>query len=263
MLRRLRQLFALAERPLPGKRPKERSGRSRWTRLLDFLLSAMRRRAPWLHRAGSVLSAALIYLYAQLTVGTIRIRSNRRTDAPLLPHEPCVLAVWHGCAPSLLAYILRQRPRPPVALLVATDPRGDFLALLCRWLGFQVVRGDSLHNPLEALFELALKIREGGSALITADGWGPARVAKRGALLLASAAEAPLVPVGADCSPAFAQNRKWDAQRTPLPLSRVSAVFGESRRWPLFGQADELEKARQWLNKALEESAQQAILRLR
>ncbi len=262
VLRRLHQISALVDRPSPGRRRKDRSGRSGWTRLLDAAFSAVRRHAPWLHRAGSILSAALIYLYARLTVWTARLRSDGSCRPTQIP-KSSVLAVWHGCAPSLLVSILRRRPRTPIALLVSTDPRGDFLALLCRWLGFRVVRGDSRRHPLQALAELACTIEQGGSALITADGWGPARIAKRGALMLASAADAPLVPVGADCSPAFAQHRKWDASRNPLPFSRVSVVFGKARRWPFFSHADELEGARQWLSAAIEESAQHATRDLR
>ncbi len=56
--------------------------------------------------------------------------------------------------------------------------------------------GRNLLTRAEALAELVREMSRGASAVITADGTGPALVAKVGAVALASATGAPLVPSG-------------------------------------------------------------------
>ena len=77
--------------------------------------------------------------------------------------------------------------------MISHDPRGDYLALLCRMIGFHVVRGDSEEGGWEALLELARELMNGASVILTADGGGPARQAKVGAIALASAVGVPLI----------------------------------------------------------------------
>jgi lysophospholipid acyltransferase (LPLAT)-like uncharacterized protein len=104
--------------------------------------------------------------------------------------------------------------------LASRDARGDCVALFCRWLGFEVVRGDAEHGGREALIEIANEVREGAAALISPDG-GPPFVARVGAIALASAVGVPLILVGADCSPSVFERHKWDDARNPLPYGRI------------------------------------------
>jgi lysophospholipid acyltransferase (LPLAT)-like uncharacterized protein len=163
--------------------------------------------------------------------------------------------MWHGCANSWLVVVARRKPRSPMAIMIARDPRGDCLALFCRLLGLRVVRGESGESGWDALADLAREMVSGCCAVITADGGGPAHIAKTGALALASATGAPLLPVGADCRPAIYERHKWDRVRTPLPFGHVAVALGQPSAYPALADSASIEEARRRLQDALDEVA--------
>jgi len=169
-----------------------------------------------------------------------------------------VLAIWHGSAPSLLVAFAARRPSMPVKLMVSRDARGDCVALFCRWLGFEVVRGDAQHGGWKALVEIAGEVHNGAAALISPDGGGPPFLVKVGAVALASAIGAPLIPVGADCRPSVFERHKWDVARNPLPWGRIVVACGDPLRFPPLEDAASLEQARQQLEDALHRAALEA-----
>jgi lysophospholipid acyltransferase (LPLAT)-like uncharacterized protein len=142
-----------------------------------------------------------------------------------------------------------------MAIMIARDPRGDCLALFCRLLGLRVVRGESGESGWDALAELARRMTRGVCAAITADGGGPARVAKVGAVALASATGAPLLPVCADCRPAIYERHKWDRVRTPLPFGHIDIALGQPRDYRALTDLASIEEARRLLQDALNEVA--------
>jgi lysophospholipid acyltransferase (LPLAT)-like uncharacterized protein len=112
------------------------------------------------------------------------------------------------------------------------------------------------------LAELAREIERGVCAVIPADGGGPAHIAKVGAVALAAATGAPLLPVGADCYPAIYERHKWDRVRTPLPFGRVAIALGQLRAYTILADLASIEEARRRLQDALNEvaaTAQRAI----
>jgi lysophospholipid acyltransferase (LPLAT)-like uncharacterized protein len=138
-----------------------------------------------------------------------------------------------------------------MAIMIARDPRGDCLALFCRLLGLRVVRGESGESGWEALAQLAREMARGGCAVITADGGGPARVAKVGAVALAAATGALLLPVGADCRPAIYERHKWDRVRTPLPFGHVAVALGRLCDSPAMTDLAQIDEARRRLQDSL------------
>lgn len=225
-------------------------GRNRWTRSVDALIKAARTYAPPVHWIGSFLLALVLFVYVRFLAWTTHVKL---TSGAVWPSTPSVLAVWHGAAPSLLVAVTATRA-PPIAILVACDPRGDALAWLCRLLGFQVVRGDRTHRQRGALARLADELGRGASVIITADGEGPARVAKIGAVALAAKAGVPVIAIGAECRPSLSERHKWDVARNPLPFGRIGIVIGDSIR-PTSGDLAGLRGYRRWLQKSLDEAA--------
>ncbi len=234
-----------------------KSGRNRFTRFVDRMFALARKYAPPIHWAGIAVSAFIFFLYAQLAALTVRLMTAGLPCWPYVP-RPCVMAIWHGCAPSQLVAIVASRPRSPVAIMISRDPRGDFLALLCRLLGLRVIRGDSEERGWEALAELAREIENGACALITADGGGPARVAKVGAVALSMATGAPLITIGGDCHPAVFMRRKWDRARTPVPFGRVVITLSQPRQIPVAFDIEAIEQARSKLQMTLDEVTEAA-----
>lgn len=232
-------------------------GRNLWTRTVDAVVSSARHYVPPLHWLGMAILAAVLFIHARLCALTVRLRAGGEVQWPGMP-APCVLALWHGSAPSLLVAIAARRPRTPLAIMVTGDPRGDCLALLCKLPGLRVVRVEGHGGGWAALAALSGEIERGACAIIAADGGGPARVAKVGAAALSSATGAPLLAVGADCRPALGQPHKWDAARIPLPFGRVAVALGESRQSPVLNDHESIEGARLWLQRALDGAAVKA-----
>lgn len=217
--------------------------RSLWTQTVDRALQWVRNHLPFVHRIGAVSFALALYIYARLVGFTARLVTAGRRNFPDLP-APGVIALWHSCAPSLLVAIAMRQLKTPTAIMIARDPRGDSLTLLCNWLGLEIVRGDSSEHGWEALGQLAQVIGRGGQVLLTADGGGPARIAKVGAIALASATRVPLIPLGADCLPAIFERHKWDAARNPLPFGRIAVAIGESITLSRLANEEAIEEAR-------------------
>lgn len=248
---RLKAIERLVSVSAPRPPVEQHSERNLFTRALDRLLVGGRHYAPPLHRIGVLVSAFIVFLYARLVVLTMQLVTSGAFQWPNIP-APSVLALWHADAPSLLVAYAARRPKADLAIMISPDPRGDFLALLCRLLGFVVVRGGSAEGGWEALIELAQKIEQGACAVVTADGGGPARTVKVGALALASAARVPILPVGASCHPAIVERRKWDEARNPLPFSNVSVVTGEPRDIERLNELEAIERYSRYLQVALE-----------
>jgi len=225
-------------------------GRNFLTRTVDVGFALVRKYALPVHWLGVVLSATVLFIYARLVALTGRVTTTGALHWPDVP-TPCVLALWHRDAPSLLVAFARRRPASPSVIMIAGDPRGDCLALLCRLLGLAVVRGGSEARGWQALVELSETLARGACIIITADGGGPARVAKVGAVALASAAGVPLVPLAADCHPAIEESHKWDAARNPLPFSSLNIWLGAARKFEPFVDRESIDHARHWLQETL------------
>jgi lysophospholipid acyltransferase (LPLAT)-like uncharacterized protein len=225
-------------------------GRNWFTRTLDGMFRFISRHARPLHVLGLTLTAAILCIYARVVALTARLATSGELTWPNVP-APSVVALWHGNAPSLLVAFAMRRTTAPAVILVASDPRGDYLALLCRMLGFEVVRTDGRHRGWSELTELAKKLKQGACVMITADGGGPARVAKWGAVALASATGVPLVPLAADCGPALQQSHKWDDARNPLPFSSISVWMGAPRTLGPLVDPESLDCAKAWLEETL------------
>jgi lysophospholipid acyltransferase (LPLAT)-like uncharacterized protein len=234
-----------------------KTGRNRLTRTVDTVFEFSRRYLRPLHWVVIRLCALLLYGYARAVRATAKIVMVGCYQWPDFP-PGSVLAIWHGSAPSLLVAFTARRPRMPVKLMVSRDARGDCVAVFCRWLGFEIVRGDAEHGGWKALKEIAGEVHNGGAALISPDGGGPPFFARVGAVALASAAGVSLIPVGADCRPSVFERHKWDDARNPLPYGRIAVACGEPLTFPPLEDAASLEAARQQLQDALDRAASEA-----
>jgi len=233
------------------------AGRNTFTRGLDAVLLWVRRYLPPVHWLGASFSGVALFIYAWLVARTSRLIA---TGEPTWPDVPggSVLAVWHDSAPSLLVALAKRKPSARVTIMVATEPRGDSLAVLCRLLGLEVIRGDWEHHGWHSLAQLAERIAGGACAVITPDGGGPRRLARPGALVLAAAAGVPLIPAGADCHPALREPHKWDRPRNPLPFGHIAICIDPELKVDDFPDAAALESARLRLEQALNASSDRA-----
>ncbi len=166
-----------------------------------------------------------IFLLVGLWRATLRVRVDGKEhwDAVVDAGKPVIFALWH------------QRMLPPILyragsgdVTMASKSRdGDVIAGFLHFWGFRVARGSSSRAGGEALAQMIREIRNGAPAAdLTTDGpRGPARRSKPGLLLLASALDAPVLPVGASSTRPFFVG-SWDRYMVPLPFSRCVVRVG-------------------------------------
>jgi len=183
----------------------------------DSLLYRLRVRAAGL--AGALFLRALGRTWRVTTTG----------PDPFALTGPVVGAVWHE---GLFVAAWRWRGRG-MAVPVSRSRDGDLIDGVLARLGFsESPRGSSSRGASSLLRAMIRAVRAGHIVAVLPDGpRGPARVAKPGAVALASAAGAALVPVGIAARPCL-RFGSWDRALLPLPFARVHCIYGAAIRLP-------------------------------
>jgi lysophospholipid acyltransferase (LPLAT)-like uncharacterized protein len=161
---------------------------------------------------------------------------------------PLVMTIWHGNL-SVAAYGWRDRK---IAVAVSLSRDGDWIDAVLARLGFaESPRGSSSRGATSLLRELIRRTRAGEPVAILLDGpRGPAGVAKPGAVALARATGARLVPVGIAAAPGF-RFGSWDRTLLPYPFASVRIVFGAPLLVPRDADDEALEAKRRELEAEL------------
>lgn len=178
-----------------------------------------------LTRIAARLVGTVLAAYVRLVIRTSRI-------APL-PREQVVIAFWHEYNLASFAAAVRHRGDLPHASFTTGGFRGGVIAQLFRSL---LPRAVVLPLPAEhdrqgarrTTAALARLAAEGYSLVVTPDGpFGPYRLAKPGALILARTAGLPILPWAVSARPSVRLTPRWDRQILPLPFGRIRVVTGE------------------------------------
>jgi hypothetical protein len=194
--------------------------------------------------------AAIGYPLIALLGLTLRLRVEGREhlDAVTASGQPFILSVWHGRILPLTWFFRRR------GLVVITSQNfdGEWIARIIARFGYGTARGSTSRNARAALHQMVRAIRAGRSTAFTLDGpRGPALEAKPGALWLAGATGAPLLPAHAEAERYWAL-KSWDRTQIPIPFSRVAVVIGAPLPVPRRLSDDEMEGRRRALESALE-----------
>ena len=178
-------------------------------------------RLAWLAR---LLGTALA-LYLRLVVRTCRVVGPATRDQ-------VVLAAWHEF--NMLTFIVARKRRGdlPHASFSTSGFRGVVVTAMLEHSGTQV-EVFALPPPDDRAAGRAFALRmartaeSGASLIVTPDGpFGPYRVAKPGALILARASGLPVQPWAMSLRPAFRLAGRWDRQLLPTPFCRITMVEG-------------------------------------
>ncbi len=160
--------------------------------------------------------------------------------------ERILLCVWHQQFFALIRHFESYRPYRP-SIMISRSQDGEMIARVAEKSGWLPVRGSSSRGGSQALKQLVDKLRETGLAAHIVDGpQGPAGRVKRGAIHLAQAAGASIIPVSIEANRAWYFN-SWDRFLLPKPFSRVTVRFGKMIRFPFTEDMEELEGQRQLL----------------
>ena len=191
----------------------------------------------------------LAVAWVRLLNATLRYRESGREhfERARASDRPIVGAFLHGHMIALLAFMSRPDTGRWV-LMCSQSSDGDAMAEIETRLGFEVVRGSSGSDGLQALVDMVRLVRadpELGSCLAVDGSRGPAGLVQQGILSLAQHTGGSIVPVAASARPAKVFHKAWDRPILPLPFARVDIVYGapiDVPRRTRPGEAEELRK---------------------
>ena len=166
----------------------------------------------------------------KLITATLRVDLHNpgRIGDPNTPVPPMILMLWHNRFFVVPAVWLRMlRAKRQMSILTSASRDGDMVANAMAVFGFEAIRGSSSRRAVAALVGLKRALEDGQDVCLTPDGpRGPRYKVQAGAIKLAEATGAPIVPVHVRFSSAWRLGT-WDRFVIPCPFSRVTVTFGE------------------------------------
>lgn len=160
---------------------------------------------------------------------TWRIRETGREhfDQAFAAGRPPAIAFLHGRSVMLLLTIRLGGHR--FISMSSKSLDGDAIARIEQRLGFQVVRGSSGRDGLQAIIEMIRRVRaqpEMGSCLAVDGSRGPRGRVQGGIISLAQRTSGLILPVTVSARPAWIFRKAWDRHMLALPFARVEVVYG-------------------------------------
>lgn len=174
--------------------------------------------------------AAALILNAWFSTCKITIVGPQFHDHFILGNQRMVGATWHRGAIFLTWFFRKVHPM----IMYSRSKDGDLIAGMAQNLGVVPVRGSSSKGGGEAFRKMIRFLGRSpkSKAATVLDGpRGPRCVAKKGMLLLAMMARAPLLPIMVSAHPAITLKKTWDKTILPLPFSNVVVMYGPPW-WP-------------------------------
>jgi len=206
-------------------------------------------RLSWTKRAQIALIAGVGYPLINALGRTLRwrVEGTEHYDAVLASGRQPIMAFWHGRILSGTLYFQRRG----IVVITSENFDGEWIARIIQRFGFGTARGSSSRGSLRAMLQLVRDMEKGRPAAFTLDGpRGPARVAQPGAIWLARATGNPVVPFHMEASSKWTAN-SWDQTQIPKPFTTVAVAIGDP--FDVAGDAtdQQLETARQELERRL------------
>jgi lysophospholipid acyltransferase (LPLAT)-like uncharacterized protein len=161
--------------------------------------------------------------------------------------QPFVFVFWHSRLLPLL-YLHRNQG---IVCLTSEHRDGEYITRIMLRLGYGAARGSSTRGGSRGLRELLRATRSGKEVAVTPDGpVGPARVMKRGPLVLARVDGLPIVPVAIGGRRVW-QLDSWDRFTIPKPFASLSLRYGEPIPVPAGATDEEIDLLRVRVEEAL------------
>ena len=176
-----------------------------------------------------------------------RVEGLQHFDAILASGRQPVMAFWHGRILSAAFYFRRRG----IVVITSENFDGEWIARIIERFGYGTARGSTTRGGLKAMLQLKRDLAQGKPAGFTVDGpRGPARVAQPGAVWLASRTGNPVLPFHLEASSHWTL-RSWDRTQIPKPFSTVALVVAEPLEVPREATDEQMESARQELERRL------------
>jgi lysophospholipid acyltransferase (LPLAT)-like uncharacterized protein len=157
-----------------------------------------------------------------------------------------LLCGWHQQFFAIIRHCESYRPYHP-SIMISQSQDGEMIAGVAAKSGWFPVRGSSSRGGSQALKLLVERLKETGLAAHIVDGpRGPAGKLKRGAIYLAQATGAAIVPMYVSADKAWFFN-SWDKFLLPKPFTRVTLRFGDMINLSATENPEELERQRKYI----------------
>lgn len=142
--------------------------------------------------------------------------------------------IWHGRFSLIHKMWSFKRGVPKAKMLISQSREGGIVAHTSETVGAKVIRGSEAKKGsakpkrgIEAMRDMARHIDGGGVMAMTPDGpRGPRMRVKRGPVVLAKIAGAPLLAVTWATSNRIVFKNSWDQFVLPLPFGKGALVWG-------------------------------------
>lgn len=135
--------------------------------------------------------------------------------------------------------------------MISQSSDGEVIAGVAKLTGWHTVRGSSSKDGRTALSDIITRLKETKLAAHILDGpRGPAGEVKAGAIRLAHAADAVIVPLYIAPQNAWYFN-SWDKFFLPKPFSRVSLYFGKAIKFKMVTDPVSFEAQRKQLEEIM------------
>jgi len=212
----------------------------------------MKKRKEITFYLGTRLAWLLILFLGRL--GRIQVKNRHYWDALVRSGKGFLVPIWHG---KMLLPIFIHR-NLGVHAMVSEHRDGEMIALTIHRLGYKTIRGSSTRGGRQAFKQMLGALKSGHVCTIMPDGpRGPRHEFKVGALLLASRAQVPMLPMTFAAQKPIIM-KSWDRFTLWWPFSRICLIYGKPLHTPPDLSATDIEAHRRRIESAMLELERQA-----
>jgi len=169
-----------------------------------------------------------LYRFCRAYSWTFRLKvENDKEWIDYLENDGSVLlCIWHQQFFSDIRHFQTYKVFNP-SIMISQSIDGEIVAGVAERSGWNTVRGSSSKGGREALKKMITNLKESKLAVHIVDGpKGPSGIVKPGAIRLAHATDAVIVPFFVSAKKAWHFN-SWDKFLLPKPFSKVVLRFGK------------------------------------
>jgi lysophospholipid acyltransferase (LPLAT)-like uncharacterized protein len=161
-----------------------------------------------------------------------------------------LLCAWHQQFFSAIRPFKKYKTFNP-SIMISQSKDGEIVAKMALRNGWDPVRGSSSKGGMGALKKMISNLKEKKLAVHIIDGpIGPSGIVKAGAIRLAHAANAVIVPLSVSAEKAWYFN-SWDKFLLPKPFSKVFLRFGKMIKLDRVKDRESFEKQRKHLEEIM------------
>ena len=161
-----------------------------------------------------------------------------------------LLCTWHQQFFSAIRPFKKYKTFNP-SIMISQSKDGEIVAKMALRNGWDPVRGSSSKGGMGALKKMIANLKENKLAVHIIDGpIGPSGIVKAGAIRLAHAADAVIVPLSVSAEKAWYFN-SWDKFLLPKPFSKVFLRFGKMIKLDRVKDRESFEKQRKHLEEIM------------